>query len=391
MSHQSKYKQFPDWKYGYTLGPPTASNGGNYTVFNCSSGDKQGNSNEADEATIKDRKQNTDKEKQTKADNETSTVINNVSDSHATSSSALKIGNPQSATATETNLPLKDEETKERSLEDILRGRNPIMYCNDQSKVLKLQLDFEQTSESGPPHDKTFVWCCTLGDKKTTGTAGTKKAAKTNAAEEMSKIIDTLLTDAKTERKRSWFDSEYTRTLNNSYGHIITPQMYGQYSSESSKQETKRKKPNETTEGQTKSGNGRGGAGLQNPEKSTMKIDNAFHNNPISKLYEHCKKIKVSEPIFDLALENVLEQKRSAQGVMFKRSEYTMQCEVFGKQYHGKAFTKKEAKKIAAAAAWRDINGQSEHNTTEVKQGLTLGEMIAQAKMQHPLKSDQST
>ena len=205
----------------------------------------------------------------------------------------------------------------------------------------------------------------------------------------MSKIIDQLLTDVKTERKRSWFDSEYTRTLNNAYGHIIPPQMCGQDNSDASKQESKKQKLSETTENQIKCSNG--AVDAETTERNTMKIDHikpVNHINPISKLYEHCKKIKVPEPVFDMVLENVLEQTRSSQGVMYKKSEYTMQCDVLGKQYHGKSFTKKEAKKIAAAAAWEDINGKSTQNCISPSQGLTVGEMIAKAKIQHPLKSD---
>merc|ERR1712001_328384 len=33
MSQHSKFKNFPDWKYGYTLGPPSVNNGGDYTVL----------------------------------------------------------------------------------------------------------------------------------------------------------------------------------------------------------------------------------------------------------------------------------------------------------------------------------------------------------------------
>merc|ERR1712018_1004407 len=36
MSQQSKYKNFTDWKYGYTLGPPSVNNGGAYTVLDSS-------------------------------------------------------------------------------------------------------------------------------------------------------------------------------------------------------------------------------------------------------------------------------------------------------------------------------------------------------------------
>ena len=93
------------------------------------------------------------------------------------------------------------------------------------------------------------------------------------------------------------------------------------------------------------------------------------------------------------AIENVIEQKRTPQGSFYKKSEYTMQCEVFGKKYYGKGFSKKEAKKIAAADAWNDLIAANKEDTggqsaMRSSQGLTVGEMIAQAKLQHPIKDE---
>ena len=89
---------------------------------------------------------------------------------------------------------VKEEgEIIERPLCDILRGRNPIMFCNDQSKLRNLHMEWEQVSETGPPHDKTFTWSLKMGEGLSVlGSANSKKAAKNKAAEEMVKKLDQL-------------------------------------------------------------------------------------------------------------------------------------------------------------------------------------------------------
>ena len=73
-----------------------------------------------------------------------------------------------------------------------MKGKNPIMYCNDQSKVRNLRMEWEQISETGPPHDKIFTWELKMGEMLTMGEGSGKKLAKNKAAEEMVKKLDQL-------------------------------------------------------------------------------------------------------------------------------------------------------------------------------------------------------
>ena len=403
MSEHSKYKHFPDWKYGYTLGPPTAANSGNYTIFNDTSSKCVVDANNKTKAQVS----NEEGSNQTDHDSSTDKLIidesklsqtseeacNDSKTSQQPSTSLSKAADSITPTPSTANCdpPLK-EETDEPSLEDILCGRNPIMYCNEQAKILLQTLEWEQISESGPPHDKTFVWACMLKDTKATGTSGTKKGAKTKAAEEMAKIIyKSLIPQLKSEKKRSWYDSEYNRTMN-TYGKIIVPSMFGVYNqSDPSTSEhgygpgSKKLKTDESFNNHT---NDNSNAVLkedfQNCNKSSLKTDNC-QINPISKLYEHCKKINASEPSFELVQEHVLDVRRAPQGYPIKKSEFTMQCEYLGNQYQGIGKTKKEAKRLAAASAWDAITNQTRilPESNEVsKQPATLEELIAQARRQ---------
>ena len=70
-----------------------------------------------------------------------------------------------------------------------------------------------------------------------------------------------------------------------------------------------------------------------------------------------------------------------------------MKCDVFGKSFYGKAFSKKEAKKLAAADAWNDLLAANKVQADEksnigYSQGLTISEMIAQVKSQHAIKNE---
>merc|ERR1712141_546236 len=76
--------------------------------------------------------------------------------------------------------------------------------------------------------------------------------------------------------------------------------------------------------------------------------------NPISALFEYCKKVKYPDPMFECVSENVLEtwQKNNH---TFKKTEYTMKLEVAGKSYFGSANTKKAAKTAVSTEAWNII------------------------------------
>ena len=435
MSQQSKFKNFPDWKYGYTLGPPSVNNGGDYTVLENPSIKTTQATEERISPSNDKEDPNGNKDSETSTSNYSTTPCDknyiNIDDpkdklkkEHDTKEST-KQHHYEIALDKAVQNSMKKELEQEVPLEEILKGRNPIMYCNEQSKVIKRTISFEPVSESGPPHDKTFVFRGVMegtfetngiskdnnGDNEkclqTIGTDKTKKGAKTKAAEEMVKHIHKLITNVKSARKRTWWDSEYNRTLNQTLNPVKTAEKFNFYK----ECDTKLVQPNscidklveKDVEAETIKRQKIVDA-TENVESKTDQIinksvgfspqaNNSPQNNPISKLYEHCKKLNISDPLFELSSENVIEQKRTYNGSHFKKSEYTMKCDVFGKSFYGKAFSKKEAKKLAAADAWNDLLAANKVQADEksnigYSQGLTISEMIAQVKSQHPIKNE---
>jgi hypothetical protein len=74
-------------------------------------------------------------------------------------------------------------------LEDILQGKNPILYCTLGARFRDLQLEFDQVSEVGPQHDRVFTWKMKIGTLETIGIGNSKKSAKNDAAEKMVRVL----------------------------------------------------------------------------------------------------------------------------------------------------------------------------------------------------------
>merc|ERR1719367_1178835 len=102
------------------------------------------------------------------------------------------------------------------------------------------------------------------------------------------------------------------------------------------------KKPKkEPSEAQTKAAAEKAAAKAAEDAKKPL---HPAQNNPISKLYEYTKKQKLPEPIFELVQEEVLETRKTSQGFTYKKTKYTIQCEITDKKFLGESLNKKTAK-----------------------------------------------
>lgn len=249
----------------------------------------------------------------------------------------------------------EDGEIIERPLDEILRGRNAIVYCNEQSKMRRLRIEWEQVSETGPPHNKIFTWSIKMGEIMTMGTANNKKGAKNKAAEEMARKLDKL------PRPEPKFNNPMMRggfvpRGNPNFRGGYAPRGFQGHSANvppwAHKKSQKRKLSEPSEESEVKE------MKLEEGGSCQMVPDSPYQslNNPISKLYEFCKHNRLPEPHFETIEERVLEQKKSQKGFIIKKTMFTIQCDVMGKKFCGASMTKKQAKQLAAENAWAEFS-----------------------------------
>lgn len=250
-------------------------------------------------------------------------------------------------------------------MSEILRGRNPIVHCNDLSKQHHLMMEWEQVAEDGPPHDKTFTWKLKMGEFEVIAASNSKKSAKNKCAEEMAVKLDAKFPRRGGPSGRGGFRGGYGGggpplrpphpMMGGPPGYFGPPHGFPPPPGYMAQRmpgppwmmmQNKKRKPDESGEA--------GGAAAANPAKAAKMINEA-QNNPISKLYEYSKKMKWPEPIFETISENVLESRKTHQGYTLKKTEFTVQCTISGKKFTGKSLKKKEAKTEAAAAAWAEV------------------------------------
>ncbi|QQP53066.1 Doublestranded RNAbinding protein Staufen -like protein 2like [Caligus rogercresseyi] len=87
--------------------------------------------------------------------------------------------------------PPAPSEDLEKPIQEILQGRNAIVFVNEQSKIRGLSMEWEQVAESGPPHLKVFSWSLKVGNTPP-WPRPTAKSRQNKAAEDMARKLDAL-------------------------------------------------------------------------------------------------------------------------------------------------------------------------------------------------------
>ena len=353
---------FPRWNYGYTLGPPTQDNAGNYTQFYMQPqfgatggtlvGNVQGGGARPPMRGGKSSRGGggATANKESEPNSEPTTEVKEESKDETKSETAAAAATATTSTIAPTEGPKEEGEIVERPLSEILRGRNPIMFCNDQSKYRNLHMEWEQVSETGPPHDKTFTWSLKMGEIEVLGSSNSKKGAKNKAAEEMVKKLDQLPKAGNKRQFNQAFGGQPGRGGGRGrgrggaafFGAMPPPNFYGNpgnpYANFNKKPKNEEKKKKK-----------------EPVEDDPNKPLHPAQNNPISKLYEFTKKRKLPEPVFEVVQEEVLETRQSSQGFKYKKTKFTIQCEIMGKKFSAAAMDKKSAKFNAAVLAWAEV------------------------------------
>jgi len=341
---------FPNWNYGYTLGPPPAMGNGGYTQFyqpgqggpymgpphmGGRGGFMRGNRRPYNNRGGGGGGNRPPYSKPAAAA-ETEAAKKPETAAAAAQSPEEKKKAELVKKAKEGSEVEDGQITEEKPINDILKGRHAIVFCNEQSKMKRMPIEWEQISETGPPHDKTFTWSLKMGPELVTiGVANSKKGAKTKAAEDMARKLDSMGMAAHLQPRKRPFPA----------ANAAPPQHAGNTQFQLVQQSLKKAR---------KSGSGANSAN----EKATgepSKLDKQSQNNPISKLYEKCRQKHWPEPTFETVSENVLDTYKTQQGFTMKKTEFTIQCEIQGKKFVGVAMTKKEAKHNAAAGAWAEF------------------------------------
>jgi len=228
------------------------------------------------------------------------------------------------------------------------QGKNVIMVLNEIAMSQGVCMDWTMVDEDGPPHMRAFTWTLKMGSYEAVGSGNSKKLAKAIAAQNMYQTIPEEWKNRvvnKNPRKKPQMKrkkpmpgsttgikvepSDVITSTNTTLDHIEIP---GE-----KKLKTSVDGANAPTVAKV---------GAQAPIYSVIQTA-----NPISALFEYCKKVKYPDPMFECVSENVLEtwQKNNH---TFKKTEYTMKLEVAGKTYYGSANTKKAAKTAVATEAW---------------------------------------
>lgn len=243
-------------------------------------------------------------------------------------------------------------------LATILQGRKPFLYCQSYCRFKKFEMKCEQVEESGPPHRPIFTFSLEVvtnvdGESlKTEGTRSSKSEAMEAAAEIVTNVAGKSLksvgSGSSKLKAQEAAAEEMVLELYNTFG-PLPPRFSEDYRFSRTryygegKFPKNKKKPKATEK-------------LDDKAWAESRANYPSQNNPISNLFEFAKRKKMVDPMFETIGENTLGycEALHPKGRYTKmcKKEFTIKCTFMGKQFQGQGSTKKEAKLLAAKAAW---------------------------------------
>merc|ERR1711935_389543 len=259
-------------------------------------------------------------------------------------------------------IPKNSQSKKETETASMTKeGKNVIMVLNEIAMQQQVCIDWNIVDEDGPPHMRAFTYTLKMGSYEAVGSGNSKKLAKAIAAQNMYQTIpddwkNTNATKAPKKKQPNKRKKPMPTAAPGGAG-VLAPVAAGDGKGEViTSTNTTLQNLDIPGEKRLKSGGGEGIGPQASPAKpgETPVYSVIQTANPISALYEYCKKVKYPDPAYECVSENVLEtwQKNNH---TFKKTEYTMKLEVAGKSYFGSANTKKAAKTAVSTEAWNII------------------------------------
>merc|ERR1711935_1085890 len=265
-------------------------------------------------------------------------------------------------------IPKNSQSKKETETASMTKeGKNVIMVLNEIAMQQQVCIDWNIVDEDGPPHMRAFTYTLKMGSYEAVGSGNSKKLAKAIAAQNMYQTIPdewktvnaSKVPKKKTPNKRK----KPMPTAAPGGAGVLAPVAAGDGKGEViTSTNTTLQNLDIPGEKRLKSGGGEGIGPQASPAKpgETPVYSVIQTANPISALYEYCKKgkVKYPDPAYECVSENVLEtwQKNNH---TFKKTEYTMKLEVAGKSYFGSANTKKAAKTAVSTEAWNVLRTET--------------------------------
>ncbi|XP_040577108.1 uncharacterized protein [Lepeophtheirus salmonis] len=254
-------------------------------------------------------------------------------------------------------------------VDGLLEGKNVIMALNEIAMTNGLCPEWNMVSDQGLPHQRTFTWSLKLGDHEVVGTGSSKKVAKTTAANQMLNIIPeewkkaVLEMDGKKKKKANKRKSG-SASNNPDNSNKTEPEEEGAHPVKKANLSSPENPSLDKVTTPLKAEVPVKVEDNSTPLSATTDIaqlpsnlpifEQITSSNPISCLYEYCKKAKFDDPVFECVSENVVETWLKGQQTL-KKTEYNMKLIVKDKTYYESGSNKKLAKNNVATKAWNNI------------------------------------